>query len=62
MLLSRKLNQMSESLSVLLSSIRKVESRVNVVEAELTAQMNEKYSSQQMQIEEARSDQVKENM
>lgn len=40
MLFSKKLNQISESLSVLLGSIRKLDVRINGVEADLSAQLN----------------------
>jgi hypothetical protein len=62
MLFAHKLNQISESLTVLLGSIRKLENKITVVEADLSAQLNERHNSQQIQIEDARSDQIKESM
>ena len=56
---SKKLNQISESLTVLMSNIRRLESKLTVVEADLTAQLNEKQNSHQILIEEMRADQVK---
>lgn len=53
---------MSESLTVLMTNIKRLENRLTVVEADLSAQMNEKYNSHQILIEEIRSDQVKQNM
>lgn len=59
---SKKLNQMCESLTVLLTAIKKVENRVTVVEADLTVQLNEKFNQLQTQAEEARGDQTKESL
>lgn len=59
---SRKLNQMNECLSVLLAHIRKLESRITSVESDLVSQMNEKLNTQQIQVEEFRSEQIKDNM
>ena len=38
--LSRKLNQISESLSILLGGIKKLEGKITTVEADLTAQLH----------------------
>lgn len=61
-LFSRKLNQMSESLSVLLASIRRLEGRLTVTEADLHAQLNERISSLQTHMEETRGESVKDSM
>jgi uncharacterized protein YbcI len=45
-----------------MASIKKVENKLTVVEADLTAQMNEKHNEHQILIDETRGEQVKENM
>ena len=52
---SKKLNQISESLTVLMANFKKVENKLTVVEADLTAQMNEKHNEHQIRIDETRS-------
>ena len=42
-----------------MSNIRRLESKLTVVEADLTAQLNEKQNSHQILIEEIRANQVK---
>lgn len=45
---------MSDALTMLLGGIKRVETRITTVEGELTAQINEKTSSLQLQLEEVR--------
>lgn len=42
---------MSESLTLLMTNIKRLESKITMVEADLTAQMNEKHNAHQILIE-----------
>jgi hypothetical protein len=47
---SRKLNQISEALSVLLAGQKRLESRISAVEGDLGMQLNEKVGGLQLQL------------